>query len=268
MQMPTESCYIQLMGGLGNQLFQVAAAYAHCKRTGKTLKIAERIGAGPRKTTYWNTYFNALKDNMSGTKSGMHFSTLWREPRFGFVPIPAEANALFGYFQSSQYFKEFKNEIRSLFHPGSAVHIKMLKTHGSLLVAKPMATAVHIRRGDYVSLPTVHCILTPDWYRRALADREAKALVVFSDDIAWCRGLDFLQGATFVEEPDEVVALHLMSQFRRFVLSNSSFSWWAAFLAGSAPEDVVVPDRWFGPAGPQDYEDIYEPMWKRLPVDK
>ena len=259
-------CYVQLMGGLGNQLFQAATAYAFCKRTGKTLKISQRsMGATGYKPTYWETYMQDLKANVSARKSGV----TWKEPSFAYTPIPAETQVLAGYYQSSRYFQGYTAEIRKLFHPGPAIHIKMLKAYGGLLVSKPNATVIHIRRGDYFGsdeLRERHGILTADWYRRALALAKAKDIIVFSDDLTWCRGLDFLQGATFVDEPDEVVALHLMTQFRRFVLSNSSLSWWAAWLA--AAEDVVVPDRWFGPSGPQDTDDIYEPMWRTLSLEE
>lgn len=259
--MSVDYCYIQLMGGLGNQMFQAAAAYAFCKRTGKTLKLSQRSqGATSYKPTYWDTYLSGLKTSVSAKKSGI----TWQEPGFAYTPIPANTQVLQGYFQSSRYFQDHAAEIRKLFHPGPATHIKMLKKHGSLLISKPAATVVHIRRGDFLAEPQKFGILTEDWYRQALSFGEIKDLVVFSDDLAWCRNQNFLQGATFVDEPDEVVALHLMSQFRRFVISNSTFSWWAAWLAGS--EEVVVPDRWFGPAGPQDFADIYEPSWKRVVV--
>ena len=257
-------CYVQLMGGLGNQLFQVAAAYAFCKRTGKALKISQRsMGASGYKPTYWDSYLRELKSSVSARKSG----TIWKEPSFSYTPIPPTTQVLAGYYQSSRYFQDCATEIRRLFHPGPAAHIKMLKTHGGLLVSKPNATVVHIRRGDYFGsdeLQERHGLLTADWYQRALAKVEPKDLIIFSDDIAWCRSLDFLQGATFVDEPDEVIALHLMTHFRHFILSNSSFSWWAAWL--SCSEDVVVPNRWFGPSGPQDTQDIYEPNWLSLAI--
>jgi hypothetical protein len=90
-------------------------------------------------------------------------------------------------------------------------------------------------------------------------------LLVFSDDLPWCQSLDFLEGATFVEEPDASAALHLMSQFRYYILSNSSFSWWGAWL-GEKAVYVIAPDRWFGPTGPADFQDIYERTWDRLAV--
>ena len=91
--------------------------------------------------------------------------------------------------------------------------------------------------------------------------------LLFSDDIDHCRatyGGD--AGVTCIDEQNEGVALHFMSQFRYYILSNSSFSWWATYL-GEVAVTVVAPDRWFGPGGPQDYEDIYEPGWLRLKAE-
>jgi hypothetical protein len=124
---------------------------------------------------------------------------------------------------------------------------------------------IHIRRGNYLGLPNIHGILTEDYYRRAVALLHPAKIVVFSDDLAWCRGLDFLQNATFVDEPDASTALYVMSQFEKYILSNSTFSWWAAWL-GCPAKTVIAPDRWFGPDGPQDFQDIYEPSWDKLAI--
>ena len=251
----TDHCFVQLMGGLGNQMFQIAAAYAHSKRTGRILKISQRT-IGGRQDTYWTSWFSKLTDAISARKSGV----TWKEPGFSYTPIPAAAAVLSGYFQSSLYFQDYADDIRSLFcmKPAPGQHI-------AILAKKETATVLHIRRGDYVPLPRLHGILTAEWYRGACMGRDPADIVVFSDDLAWCKELDFLKGATFVDEPDAAMALYLMSQFHRFILSNSSFSWWAAWLAGP-DADVVVPERWFGPAGPQDFADVYEPTWKRLSV--
>jgi hypothetical protein len=116
-----------------------------------------------------------------------------------------------------------------------------------------------------VKFPRIHGILSPFYFQGAIARAKElnpliDQLIVFSDDLPWCNTQEFLKGALFVDEPNDVFALWLMSQFRNYVMSNSSFSWWAVML-NTQRHTVVAPDMWFGPDGPQDYQDIYEPTW-------
>jgi hypothetical protein len=112
---------------------------------------------------------------------------------------------------------------------------------------------VHIRRSDYLKFPGLHGILTPAYFEAAVKRyANSSRVLVFSDDLDWCRQQPFLHGSTFVDEPYDAAALWLMSQYTRYVMSNSSFSWWAVTL-GARPSLVVAPDMWFGPKGPQDY---------------
>jgi hypothetical protein len=61
---------------------------------------------------------------------------------------------------------------------------------------------------------------------------------------------------------DDVHTLVLLMHFKYFIIANSTFSWWAAWL--SQAERVYAPAHWFGPKGPQQYEDIYDPSWIRI----
>jgi hypothetical protein len=94
-----------------------------------------------------------------------------------------------------------------------------------------------------------------------------KKFLIFSDDIAMCRKMPFLQGKNiiFMDVPDDSAALYQMSQVPNIIMSNSTFSWWAVFL-GVKKVRVIAPDRWFGINGPQDTQDIYEPSWEKMPV--
>jgi hypothetical protein len=139
---------------------------------------------------------------------------------------------------------------------------------------KANTVIVHIRRGDYMTASNtrIHGILTPLYYRAAMKHFRdtlgpSTQFLLFSDDYNYCEATykDDL-GVTCINEPNEAVALHFMSQFRHYIISNSSFSWWAAYL-GEPATTVIAPDRWFGPGGPQDYEDIYEPGWLRLTAE-
>jgi hypothetical protein len=270
-------CYVQLLGGLGNQLFQIAVAYAHCKRSNRQLKISSDTHGG--RDTFWDTYTHNFR-NMIGRPASASASSprrfvrngsMWREPCFAYTPIPAGANAIVGYFQSSKYFADYADEIRSLFVPPPTVQEAVANKYAGFLANSSDYAVVHIRRGDYYhgNNANFHGVAKEVYFERAIAKmlemNPSVKFLVFSDDLPWCRGLACLTDATFVDEPDPTLALCLMSKFEYYVLSNSSFSWWAAWLETPA-KTVIVPDKWFGPIGPQDYHDIYEPSWIKVSV--
>ena len=109
------ACFVQLQGGLGNQLFQVAVAWAHCKRNRLTLRISKNTEGG--RGTYWNSVLRRFVGHIGDRQQG----PLWHEPRFAYTPIPQEARNLLGYFQSSRYFAEYAEELRGLFDLSAAV---------------------------------------------------------------------------------------------------------------------------------------------------
>ena len=271
------ACYVHLMGGLGNQMFEIAAGYAHARRTGRSLQLAERTSC--RRPVYWTTFLHkcagfVVPRAAVGTR-------MWNEPHFHYREIPREATGIFGYYQSSRYFADVSGEIRDLFDPHPVIKTVTAEKYADFLTEEGRAAGcvVHIRRTDYLAgaNPAFHLVCDKAWYARALAemDRQRQGAgkmtryLVFSDDLDWCRATeqaDLWAGrdVVFVDERNDCVALHLISQFRAFVISNSSFSWWATWLQPTA-KTVVAPNRWFGPKGPQDWEDIYEPTWIRLP---
>jgi hypothetical protein len=66
----------------------------------------------------------------------------------------------------------------------------------------------------------------------------------------------------FLEDETDVNTFALLQQCKHFIMSNSTFIWWCVWL--STAENVFVPSKWFGPEGPKEYEDIYEPSWERI----
>jgi hypothetical protein len=254
-------CFIQLMGGLGNQLFEIATAYAHAQRNSYQLQISPTTNC--KRMVYWDSFY----PNCIQYKCIDHIQLLprYNEPHFHYVSIPSYARNLFGYFQSSKYFSEYADEIKTLFTPSCEVRDNMNAKWGHLLTEPHIV--MHIRRGDYVALPQFHGILKPSYYvnavQRMMSETCITKVLVFSDDIEWCKTIGLPESTVYVDESDETIALLLMSQFKHYIISNSSFSWWAVWLGESATL-VYAPDRWFGPQGPQDIQDIYESSWVKL----
>ena len=258
-------CYVQLIGGLCNHLFQIAAGYAHCKRNGLHLRISKSI---PYKPTYWGSWLHKFIENAS---SPLNMEPIWHEKYFHYEPIPSSSRYLYGFFQSSKFFTDISGEIRSLFDIPEETKATILNKHTSLLSSNYLeqAIVVHVRRGDYLIDGNLakHGILTEKYYEHAVSTMRSLnpngPLLVFSDDLPWCRTQPYFAGAIFVDEPHDVKALWLMSQYRHYIMSNSTFSWWAVWL-GAPWGHVIAPDRWFGVIGPQDWQDVYEPDWVRV----
>lgn len=157
-----------------------------------------------------------------------------------------------GYYINAKYIDRQGDALRELFRfdPGFSEQNRL--TH-SRIVSAPYPVAVHVRRGDYVG--SVHDVTTPGYFHSAIrhiADKlapEKATFFVFSNGMEWCKetlaGLD--EDFVFVEENDNdrgARDMYLMSCCSHFIISNSSFSWWAAWLGMTHDKIVVMPDKW------------------------
>lgn len=164
-----------------------------------------------------------------------------------------------GYWQSYRYFEEI-NEILSKEFRFRGPYSASFLRYANEMKAKP-SVMLHVRRGDYVSTAAAfshHGVLNLSYYKSAVTKvlrQEPQArFFVFSDDIGWCRqALNFLPADTRYIEPDDgrcdVQELILMSLCRHHIIANSSFSWWAAWLAHSNQNKntgmTFAPIAWF-----------------------
>jgi hypothetical protein len=112
------------------------------------------------------------------------------------------------------------------------------------LLALPHRTALHVRRGDYLTLPSSHPTLPLDYYREAMTIFEPPYLV-FSDDLAWCREHLPQETCVFVEHNRDYEDLFLTVMCDAHITANSTFSWWGAWLGGGP---AIYPRNWYGPA--------------------
>jgi hypothetical protein len=256
-------CYVHMSGRLGNQLFQIANGYAHSKRHGYTMVLP------PKGSTHWTTYLHNCRSYLQKEEMSSQIIR-WIQPGFGHSPIPADAQYLEGYVQSSKFFADVSGEIRALFQPPVSIQKYVHTKYVNLIQRRDNIVVIHIRRGDYFfRRNSIHGILTSVYYTRAIAAaRESipnAEFIVFSDDNRWCSKQPWLKGATLIDERNDCNALYLMTQFRNFIISNSTYSWWGAWLSDPAAR-VWAPASWFSPNGPKDYEDVYEPSWVRIPI--
>lgn len=249
-------CKVHFKGRLGNNLFQLASGYAYCKENGYTL-CCDYVSPMP-----YNVYLNvSAPPNSTGR--------IYREPHYRYAPIPPGFTELSGFFQSSKYFSKYANEIRDLFAPTEDVRQYIITRYASHITAADTTIAIHARRGDFVNNPGHQVIQSNKYYEDAIQEIKKRTghsemrIFIVSDDIGWCREQAVFDGAYFLEETDPLISLYILSSFRHYVLSNSSFSWWAVFLSNTCGV-VTCPSRWLNPSYITDDFDVYEPTWIKI----
>ena len=151
-----------------------------------------------------------------------------------------------GYFQSERYFIKHENIIR---------HFFTLKDEYNKLVDNfdyNNTCAIHVRRGDYVG-GNLHDILCGkenlnNYLKKAIPkiydNTSNTRFIVFSDDINWCRNNIDLSNCEFVEQQDIIVNMYMMLRCENFIITNSTYSWWAAWLNPNKNKKVVCPYPW------------------------
>ncbi|MHB1510272.1 MAG: alpha-1,2-fucosyltransferase [Acidimicrobiales bacterium] len=250
---------VRLMGGIGNQMFQYAAARSLAARrgTGVAVDLSWFVEQSPSGDTQRAYALDVFVGPAAASKTEIPTGRSFREQGFGFdasvLQLP-DSSTLIGYFQSERYFLEhapvIEKEFSFLAQPD--------RDNRSVLelISSSESVAVHVRRGDYTNNPTTkahHGLLPLDYYRRAVDDLTARVLdprfFVFSDDPMWCRrGLSFLRGGVVVDhnrQESGAEDLRLMAACRHHIIANSTFSWWGAWLATRPEQIVVAPRRWF-----------------------
>lgn len=283
----------RLSGGLGNQFFQYAAARRlanvhkaelllesswfgeNCSRTtarGYELfryPIAARLMT--KQDVRWpSSYTGKILKRLPLPRR----LRLYRETDFRFDPavlrLPDQV-FLDGYWQSQGYFSDVAEMIRAELTPT----ISMGAADGltAEMILGTNSIAVHVRRGDYVTLSTAartHGTCSLDYYREAIrvvsAKTESPSFFVFSDEPDWCRSNLRIDGPTqYVTHNTADAAfqdLRLMSMCRHQIIANSSFSWWGAWLNVNRTKIVIAPKRWFLTF--RDSSDLIPDAWLRI----
>ena len=269
---------IKLQGGLGNQMFQYAAARSICGN----------------KPVYFDLNFLSTNTTSTNTLTARHFEldifnnirfktankfmkpliesrkTIYRYikrilmPRAAFIcqtennefinlqEIASPTIYLDGYFQNENYFKQIREKLLVDFK-FPAINGNSKKMNAILKAKNPVG--IHVRRGDYLrpEVKAFHGILPLSYYQQAKEKLETQVsnphYFVFSDDPEWCRlNFGFLgNSVTIVSEASANTweDMYLMSLCSHNIIANSSYSWWGAWLNTNPGKVVIAPDNWF-----------------------
>jgi hypothetical protein len=157
-----------------------------------------------------------------------------------------------GYWQSENFFKSNDAIIRKDLEFNLELNHENSKLNEEIINCD--SVSIHIRRGDYLSIKANRKIFyscPPEYYLKGIeilnAKSENKKYYIFSDEIEWAKrnfhGDNFRFMESNINEPE--VDLYLMSKCKNNIISNSSFSWWGAWLNSNPDKSVIAPKNWY-----------------------
>ena len=258
--------YLGKLGQFGNQMFQYAATKGIASKLNTSFMIPDHReifddGIGNRYTILLHDVFN-----LDGQRGILQTQNYIQEENFCFEEkffniSPSTNVCLWGFFQTEKYFKHIEKQIRKDFTFKDEIKDEC----DDLIKQFTNPIALHIRRGDFIWNNKNHPPLSLDYYKSALqlfdSDRE---VIIFSDDTEWCKEQELFVDDRFAvaEGGDQFYDLCLMSMCDDFIIANSTFSWWGAWLGNRGK--VIAPKRWFGETLGHDTKDLYCKGWKIL----
>ena len=279
--------HIDLMGGLGNQLFQIfcAISYSFTHKIAFKIKATKFDRVSPldnvsKRPTYWDSFLKNLK-NFTHNEN-INVPTL-REPDFAYNAIPYYQHdfRVFGYFQSYKYFDQQYDKIIKLIRLDKQKQ-EIREKHEKYFNSGKKLISMHFRIGDYVKNPGAHQVLDVGYYIAALnyfagkENIEEYAILYFGEegDDAKIKGniksiqevfpkLNFIQCSYEIEDWEQML---LMSLCHHNIIANSSFSWWGAYFNNNVERIVCYPSVWFGPAMSKNLKDFFPGGWVRIGV--
>jgi len=236
--------YVHPVGGLGNMMFHIASIYALARDNNdelgllnidkKIYDLDNDVRWNSKHAEKYRYIFNRFQ-NKNGNAAGIM--------NYPFQHVSLKYNnehEYVGYFQCEEYFKHRRNEILELFKPLDEFNIeKYSYLFGNI--------SLHIRRTDFVHLYNqTHTVQSLEYYHKALKllPNDLKVLV-FSDDITWCKENFVGDRYVFIDEVD-YISIYLMSKMNHHIIANSSFSWWGAWMCEFQNKKIIAPKNWFG----------------------
>jgi len=285
---------VQLMGGLGNQLFQIFATIAYAFEHGHQFVFphSDKLLVGKIRQTYWHnfltnlTIFTTKNPVCQFSNDNLKMIPSIKELGFHYTKIQqVSANNSFslnGYYQSYKYFEAFQDKIYAMILLTNQQ--KSVRTKYAKYLDGIPTISMHFRLGDYKEKQQFHPIMPKEYYQSALTyilnmkySLESPVRVLYfceKEDNGIVDGVmnyirtqfaqySQLQIVKVEDDMEDWQQLLLMSCCSNNIIANSSFSWWGAYFNQSLDKCVCYPHTWFGPAmGAVNLEDLFPPTWQ------
>ena len=276
-----------LMGGLGNQIFQIFATISYAIKSKNQFKFLNisTLGGGSTtiRNTFWSSFFYRLKPFLiENIPQPIH---VIREKDFTFNELPIYEMLdidvlIFGYFQSYKYFNNNYQIICRIIGIDKMKDKVLTKLNLNDDYLKN-CVSMHFRLGDYKKIQEFHPLATYEYYRKSLNFIKNKTTDSYNI-LYFCEDTDihdvmitinlleiefphykFIRGENTLEDWEQML---FMSCCHHNIIANSSFSWWAAYFNFWPDKIICYPSVWFGEIAKNNTKDLCPQEWNRIPV--
>ena len=280
-----------LMGGLGNQLFQIFTTISYALKEMVEYRFLHTLTLGGGCTlryTFWSSIFRGLRPVLINWFPEI---VLVREPNFRYNDLQltnllqTKNVCIHGYFQSYKYFDRYYDTIYHLLKIDKLkqeVLKKLESLDGRVSITKTdlsNSVSMHFRLGDFKKLTHIHPIMSSDYYINSLQyimeKTPIKTVIYFCEEediqtveatIYKCKtrytSLQFIKVPNVFEDWEQML---LMSECGNHIIANSSFSWWGAYIgfkSNCINKIISYPSVWF--ANSTNTDDLFPPEWVRI----
>lgn len=278
---------VHLLGGLGNQLFQIFTLIGYsiennCSFIIPKEKPDKSTKCGDPRPTYWNNLFKSLTCYLDINNVSKEFK-IYNEKNYHYTKIPFFKNQnikLYGYFQSHLYFEKYKEQIINLIKIKETQQVirekykQYFQKYGEIV-------SLHFRIGDYKTIQIEGLILNINYYKKAIVKILEKNINVKN---VLCFGqkkdynllienieklkimfpeLNFILCDFEIQDWEQLI---LMSCCDHNIIANSTYSWWGAYLNNSIQKSVCIPEVWVGPESKYNKKDMYPGDWLKIGI--
>ena len=274
---------LHLMGGLGNQMSQVAFSYTVARETNNTvmvdttsykhykrrpcsigkLKLTSIMELDTQKSLYFYRcrilqkmyhLLNRIFYNGKETGEGVFrffesFNHLYSfDSKYYELKLQKGNLDIYGYFLIEPYYRKYYTEICEMFDIKPEFMSDKANKYQEQINNSRTPIALSLRlQDDYAKDKTMN-VCTIDYYLRGIKKLQEMftdaTFFVFADDIEKAKKLDLIQDAVYISGMSDVEGMQLMKQCKHFLISNSSFSWWGAYLSNKKDKVIIAPDHW------------------------
>ena len=295
----------QLMGGLGNQLFQIFATMAYALKTQQSYLFFNEdiLYCGVPRKTYWKDFLANLIKYTYKTEHSWPTTKIenqcheYKDITDAVRKQSTNFCKLVGYFQSYKYFEEYKENIydaiklREIKEEIKKEYSNLFQTDAAYYIS------MHFRLGDYKHVQHSHNLLPYEYYKKCLteiinankATHRIFAIHIFCEEEDNDLVFETIQKLNkeleaemktetemqeiylvFLKTDDTIEdwkQMLLMSLCNSNIIANSTFSWWGAYFNETENHSAYYPSKWFGPVLEHNYlGDMFPPEWHKIVV--